>query len=118
MLDTVVTLYPEYVPARAGRAVQSARLGDRTAAHRDAVGCLRRDTAPFTLYQLAGVYALTSRGEAADRREALRLLAAAFTAGYRDFAVVAADADLDTLRADPEFAKLVGEFRTRAANRE
>ncbi len=117
VLDSAVELYPAYVPARAGRAVYSARFGMRTAAHRDAAECLRRDSAPFTMYQLAGVYALTAKEkshEAADRREAIRLLAAAFTAGFADFATVDIDSDLNPIRAHSEFTTLVAEFRDRA----
>jgi len=115
VLDRTVELYPNFVPARAGRAVVLARLGKRVEAHRDVAESLRRDTAPFTLYQLAGVYALTSKAEPSDRREALRLLAAAFTAGFRDFRTVDVDSDLDPLRGRPEFASLLAEFRGRAA---
>ena len=35
-LDTLLGLYPDYVPARAGRGVLHARLGRREAAHADA----------------------------------------------------------------------------------
>ena len=120
VLDLAVELHPAYVPARAGRAVYLARQGKRDAAQRDAAECLRRDTAPFTLYQLAGVYALTSQDqphEEADRKEALRLLAAAFTAGFADFKTVNGDDDLKPIRARPEFVALLKEFRGRAASR-
>ncbi len=115
-LDQQVELFPTSAKAWGGRAVLHARLGDRAAAHRDATQCLRLDTAPRTLYQLAGVYALTSKGHAEDRREALRLLAAAFTAGFRDFATLDRDADLDPLRATAEFIALVKEFRPAASS--
>lgn len=110
-LDQLVQQYPTFAKAWGGRAVLHARLGDRAAAHRDATECLRRDTDPRTLYQLAGVYALTSKGHSDDRREALHLLAKAFTAGFRDFATLDGDTDLDALRADKEFIALVKEFR-------
>ncbi len=110
-LDRAVELYPAFVPARAGRAVLLARLGKREAAQRDAAECLRRDTSPRTLYQLAGVYAHTARKHPDDLREATRLLGAAFTAGFRDFATVDRDPDLDPIRTQPAFAAVVREFR-------
>src|SRR5262249_14800221 len=105
-LDQAVDLYPDYVPARAGRGVLRARLGDRDAAHRDAEDCLARDKKPLTLYQLAGVYALTSRQDPDDRREAFRLLSAALQKGC-GFDLLEADKDLDPIRPCPEFGKLV-----------
>jgi serine/threonine protein kinase/tetratricopeptide (TPR) repeat protein len=110
-LDRAVELYPAFVPARGGRAVLLARLGKREAAQRDAAECLRRDTSPRTLYQLAGVYAQTARKHPDDLREAVRLLGAAFTAGFRDFATVDRDPDLDPIRTQPAFAAVVREFR-------
>ncbi|QEL19516.1 serine/threonine-protein kinase [Limnoglobus roseus] len=113
-LDKAVETYPSFVPARAGRAVLLARLGKRKEAQRDATESLRRDTSPFTLYQLAGVYAITSKDHSEDRREALRLLAAAFTAGFRDFTALDGDHDLDAIRGRTEFSALVAEFRPTA----
>jgi tetratricopeptide (TPR) repeat protein len=105
-LDTAVALYPDFVPARSGRGVLLARLGQRDAALRDAREALRRDTKPTTLYQAAGVYALTSQQAPDDRREAFRLLAAALRQGF-GFDLLAIDRDLDPVRADPEFNELV-----------
>ena len=65
---------PELCAGRAGRGVLHARLGRREAAHADARETLRTNSEPFTIYQVAGIYALTSRQEPADRREAFRLL--------------------------------------------
>ena len=92
--------------ARAGRAVLLARAGKRDAAHRDAKDALLRDTRPPNQYQLAGVYALTSRTHPEDRPEALRLLAGALRGGF-GLQYVDADADLNPVRAEPEFQRLV-----------
>src|SRR5207302_698991 len=81
-LDAAVALYPDFVPARSGRGVLLARLGEREAALRDAREALRRDTKAATLYQAAGIYALTSQQQPDDRREAFRLLAAALRQGF------------------------------------
>jgi tetratricopeptide (TPR) repeat protein len=95
VLDRVVAFYPEHVPARSSRGVLLARLGRRDAAHRDAVESLRRDSQPATLYQVACIYALTSKQHAADRQQALRLLKAAAPKETRW---------LQTVQTDPYFA--------------
>jgi hypothetical protein len=87
-----------------------ARLHRRAAAHRDAAECLLRDNRPATLYQLAGVYALTSREQPDDRGEALRLLATALRQGY-GFDLLEGDRDLDPIRSRPEFGRLVAAAR-------
>jgi tetratricopeptide (TPR) repeat protein len=107
-LDQAIAAYPDFVPARAGRGVLLARLGRRQVALDDARESLLRDTRPATLYQVAGIYALTSPGQANDRREALRLLAGALAQGYGQ-ELVAADHDLDSLRGDAEFQRVVGQ---------
>jgi serine/threonine protein kinase/Flp pilus assembly protein TadD len=109
-LDRAVKLYPDFIRARAGRGVIRARLGDREAAHQDAEACLARDSQPQTLYQLAGIYALTSRHHADDRHRALALLSAALQKGC-GFDLVETDRDLDPIRDRPEFAKLLGAAR-------
>src|SRR5207302_7378482 len=48
VLDRVIELYPDYVPARAGRGVLRARLQQRKAAHEDADDALARDFGPAT----------------------------------------------------------------------
>jgi hypothetical protein len=106
VLDQAVALHPDYVLARAGRGVLLARAGSREAAHHDAEAALARDTKPITQYQVAGIYALTSRQEADDRREALRLLASALRQEPRWLKVIPKDPDLDPIRNDPEFERL------------
>jgi serine/threonine protein kinase/tetratricopeptide (TPR) repeat protein len=105
-LDKVVEVYPDFVRARAGRAVLRARLKQRSAAHDDAEECLTRDKAPLVAYQLAGVYALTSRDEPADRKEAFRLLSSALRRGV-GFDLLESDKDLAPIRDSREFKKLV-----------
>jgi serine/threonine protein kinase/tetratricopeptide (TPR) repeat protein len=113
VLDREIELYPGFVPARAGRGVLLARLGKRKEALRDAEECLRRDTRPATVYQVAGIYALTSRQQPEDRQEALFLLSSALRKGYgKD--LVGIDTDLDPIRAHPDFRRLLA--RTGAAS--
>jgi serine/threonine protein kinase/Flp pilus assembly protein TadD len=105
-LDRALELYPEDVDARAGRGVLLARLGRRDAALRDAEEVLRLDDRPFTLYQVAGIYAQTSRRQVGDRREALSLLAKALRGGT-GLDLLDGDPDLDPVRRTPEFDRVV-----------
>jgi serine/threonine protein kinase/predicted Zn-dependent protease len=111
-LDKAVALYPSYVPARAARGVLLARLGRREAAHADARESLRRDSKPVTVYQVAGVYALTSRQVPNDRQEAFRLLGSALSQGF-GLELLPKDRDLDPIREQPEFRQLVEAARAR-----
>jgi serine/threonine protein kinase/tetratricopeptide (TPR) repeat protein len=109
-LDRAVDAHPEFILARAGRAVLLARLGKREDAHKDVADCLANDQQPLTLYQLAGVYALTSKTHADDRKEAFRLLSAALQKGV-GFEFLEMDRDLDPIRTCPEFQRLVDAAR-------
>jgi serine/threonine protein kinase/lipoprotein NlpI len=105
-LDRAVELYPDYMPARAERGIVLARLGKRTEALKDATGALRGNPTPAVVFQVAGIYALTSVGEPKDRAEALRLLTRALRNGY-GFDLLETDPNLASLRATPEFRRLV-----------
>jgi serine/threonine protein kinase/predicted Zn-dependent protease len=105
LLDKVVAFYPDYARGRPGRGVLLARLGRREAALADATESLRRAPDALTLYQVAGIYALTSRQNPDDRREAFRLLAAALRKGY-GYEELDKDRDLDPIREQPEFQRL------------
>jgi serine/threonine protein kinase/predicted Zn-dependent protease len=106
VLDRAVALYPDFVPARAGRGVLLARLGRREAALRDARDSLLRDTSPATLYQVACIWALTSRQNPGDRLQAFQLLTAALRGDY-GLDLIDDDHDLDPIRTQPEFRRLV-----------
>jgi serine/threonine protein kinase/Tfp pilus assembly protein PilF len=105
VLNTAIQLYPDFVPARAGRGVLLARLGKRLEAIHDAEECLRRDIQPATLYQVAGIYALTSKQNVEDRQEALFLLSSALRKGY-GWNLIGIDTDLDPIRNCAEFRRL------------
>jgi tetratricopeptide (TPR) repeat protein len=109
-LDRILQLHPANLPARASRAVLLARLAERSAAHRDAEACLARDTQPETLYQIAGVYALTSILHSDDRWDALHCLGLALRRGY-GLDLIDRDRDLDPIRRLPEFQQLVDQAR-------
>jgi serine/threonine protein kinase/Flp pilus assembly protein TadD len=114
LLHRTVRLYPGYVPARSGRGVLLARKGEREPALRDAQEALRRDSSPRILYQVAGIYAQTSRLEAEDREEAFRLLSAALRTGF-GFELLDRDRDLDPLRDRPQFRRLIETAQTSLA---
>jgi serine/threonine protein kinase/Tfp pilus assembly protein PilF len=105
-LDQALQHNPNHVPARAGRGVLLARLKRRPEALRDASRVLELDRQPSTLYQVACIYALTSRQQKEDGRVALRLLSLALAGGYgQDLLKV--DTDLDPIRPLPEFGRLI-----------
>jgi serine/threonine protein kinase/Flp pilus assembly protein TadD len=105
-LGQVIRLAPERGPARAGRGVLLARLGRRDEALRDAKEAERLDPRPEVLYQTAGVYALTSAKDPADRGESFRLLRAALRQGY-GFDLLEIDPDLRPIRGHPEYRRLL-----------
>jgi tetratricopeptide (TPR) repeat protein len=106
VLNRLVELHPDHVPGVAGRGVVLARAGKRDDALRDAKTALRLDTRPPNLYQVGCIYALTSRTNPEDRREALHLLWEGLRTGF-GLDIVHTDIDLDALRDDPEFRDMV-----------
>jgi serine/threonine protein kinase/predicted Zn-dependent protease len=111
VLDRLIALHPEYVPAQAGRGVLLARLGRREAAIADATVALRLSDEPFTRYQVAGIFALTSTTHPEDRSEALRLLASALR-DKEGLTLLPTDPDLKPIREDPALSRLVEAART------
>jgi hypothetical protein len=83
-----------------------ARQGRRAAAHADAEGALRLDDRPAIQYQVAGIYAQTSRQHPEDRADALHYLEFALWAGY-GLDLVPVDRDLDPVRALPGFRRAI-----------
>ncbi|AWM36040.1 Serine/threonine-protein kinase PrkC [Gemmata obscuriglobus] len=111
LVTRAAELYPEYAPARAGRAVLLARFGRRAEAHKEAETALTLSDAADVAYQLAGVYALTSATAPADAGRAFELLRQALRTGFRDARTLAADPDLDPIRNRPEFGALVAALK-------
>ena len=105
-LDRAIQLHPDYVLARAGRAVLLARLGDRAAARADADECLKRDGSALTCYQAACAYLLTAEAPA-DRRKALDLLRIAIAKDATWARHMPDDPDLKTVRDSQEFKDLM-----------
>jgi serine/threonine protein kinase/Tfp pilus assembly protein PilF len=110
VLTDLIELYPTYVDAHSGRGVLHARLNNRPAALKDAAEALRLSDQPPTQYQVAGIYAMTSRTHAEDRHEAFRLLSLSLRAGF-GFNYLNIDRELDPIRDDPKFKQVVDAAR-------
>jgi eukaryotic-like serine/threonine-protein kinase len=111
VLTELLALYPETLDALSGRAMLYSRLGEREKAHADAEEALRLgEDKAYTTYQLAGVYAMTSKTHADDKREAYRLLASALRNGF-GYDLLDVDRELDPIRPEAEFSKVVEESR-------
>jgi tetratricopeptide (TPR) repeat protein len=115
--DTTLLHHPDDAKAVGPRGVYHARLGRREAALADARAALAlADQAPtvqeqaFTIYQVAGIYALTSRQQPDDRRDALSLLAIALRKDASWLRALPGDHDFDPIRSQPEFEKLLRAF--------
>jgi tetratricopeptide (TPR) repeat protein len=109
-LDQLLELYPDFVPARTGRGVIHARLGNRAEALADAEEALRRSQAASTSYQAAGIYAHLSKDEPGYKADAIRLLTAALRAGH-GYEHIETDKDLDPIRDTPEFRRVIESAR-------
>lgn len=114
VLDRILALRADDVHATASRGILHARLSHREAAHADALEALRRDSKPFNTYQVAGIYALTSRQQPHDRKEAFRLLGSALDRGF-GLDLLDRDHDLDAIRDQAEFRRMVETARCRRA---
>ncbi|MFL5243389.1 MAG: protein kinase domain-containing protein [Gemmataceae bacterium] len=111
VLNEAVKHYPDSVLARGGRGILLARQSQRDDALTDAREALVLDPSPLIEYQVAGIYALTSKQNADDRTRALHLLSSALRAGA-GLEWVDDDHDLDPLRKDPEFQRVVKAARS------
>ena len=96
---------PEDVRARillASTLANRAQDGDEAISHLRTAVALRPGD-PNTLYNAACTYGVLGK-----KLEALETVKKAFASGYGNAAWAAKDSDLDCLRDDPEFKKLVG----------
>jgi serine/threonine protein kinase/Tfp pilus assembly protein PilF len=105
-LEVLIKYHPHALPPRAGKAVLLARIGDRNRALAEAERCLKRDPPRDVRYQLAGVFALTSKSVPNDAAKAYELLRGALRDGY-GWDLLAIDPDLKPLHGQPEFQRLL-----------
>jgi serine/threonine protein kinase len=106
LLDRIIAIYPDHAPSRSSRGVLLAIKGRRDEAHKNARESLYRDTSPRNLYQVAGIYATTSKTHPEDRIEAFRLLSTALRGGF-GFDFLPDDHELDAIRNQPEFREIL-----------
>jgi serine/threonine protein kinase/Flp pilus assembly protein TadD len=109
VLDRLLECDPENHAARAGRGVVLARMGECARARQDAADCLRQERTPFLLFQMAGLYAQLARHEKEldAKHESLRLLGQALRSGFGDLNLLNTDTDLEPIRGDPEYRRLL-----------
>jgi eukaryotic-like serine/threonine-protein kinase len=105
-LDLALVYHPRSVAALASRSVLLARLGRRDEAVKDAQSSISLDDSAKTLFRAACTFALTSRREASDRDQAIRLLAVAVRKDNSLLSRLDSDLDLVPLRDRPEFQRL------------
>jgi serine/threonine protein kinase/Flp pilus assembly protein TadD len=110
-LDRALEFYPDAVETRSGRGVLLARLGKVAEARQDAETALLGDPSPRVVYQVTGIYALTSKTSGEDdARKALQLLSSALRQGF-GFDLLDRDRELDPIRDRPEFRRVVDAAR-------
>lgn len=103
---TSVPDFPDVLRAQASNLTVKGRLQDGLAVDKKLVS-LRPDD-PTAHYNLACRYALLKQPDLA-----LVTLRKAVELGYRDFRYMEEDHDLDSIRKDPRFRKLLREYRTK-----
>lgn len=109
VMEKVVESYPDYLPGRGGLAILLARVGERTKAIQQVNECLARRPSAEILYQLAGVFAQTSRMQPADADRAIELLTTALQNNW-GHQYIRTDADLNPIRNLPAFKNLVAKY--------
>jgi hypothetical protein len=84
-------------------------VGECKKARLDAERCLKYNPASFFLFQAAGLYAQISLHESGDdaKKEAFVLLGSALRKGFSDLELFQTDADLNPIREEPEFKRLL-----------
>lgn len=103
----LLELAPDHVDARCSRGVYHARLGHAAEARRDAADALKVDSSAYRLFQVAGLFAQLAKSDPKAKDEAVSYLARALRAGFNNPALLDGDTDLDPVRKDPAFEKVL-----------
>ena len=101
---TAAPEFPEVLRAQASNMTAKGRLQDGLTVDKKLVSLRPAD--PTARYNLACRYALLKQPDMA-----LVTLRKAIELGYRDFRYMEEDRDLDSIRKDPRFRKLLREYR-------
>ena len=107
VLDCMLELNPRDATALAGRGVLRARRGQRDAALQDGREALKSDRAAQTVYQVACIFAQTSKVSEDDAPEAVRLLRDALRRELRWVRLAPQDPDLDPVVQRPDFREAI-----------
>jgi serine/threonine protein kinase/tetratricopeptide (TPR) repeat protein len=107
MITRAATMYPEYAPARIGRALMLAKTGDRKGALEELQQALALSDDSDICFRAACVYSVTSKGHPDDVRKALDFLRQAVRKGYRDAAAMEKDEDLNGIRDTEEYRQIL-----------
>jgi serine/threonine protein kinase/Flp pilus assembly protein TadD len=107
VVNEMLRLHPYDLTARCGRGVYNARLGRVREAREDAAACVKyvRDGRGF--FHLACLYSLLSPHDSEARDESIRFLTLAIQKGGSRPEELRTDKDLDPIRQDSEFNRLV-----------
>ena len=105
-LDRLLQLFPDETAGWRMRGLLLAREGDRSAAHADATVALRQSKSARAYFQIAGIYAQTSRTHPEDAERACEYLAKALKGKYGE-TLLSSDRDLEPLRQTARFRELV-----------
>lgn len=104
--DRLLAFSPDNMNGRAGRAVMLARIGRNEEALAEAKRCMELASSPATIYRAGCVYAIASAKDPKYREEGVRLIATALLRGFGHEHLLS-DSDLDSLRNDERFRKLM-----------
>jgi serine/threonine protein kinase/Flp pilus assembly protein TadD len=107
VMNQLIGFYPDCLAARAGRGVSLARLGKLEDALKDADYCLVHDRTPYGRYQIGSLFAAAVKFDPKHKEQAVTLLADSLRRGLDRVELFTMDRDLDPLRGDPEFDRLL-----------
>jgi tetratricopeptide (TPR) repeat protein len=107
VMNELVALDPTDPTALASRGVLLARLGKRAQAIADAEAALLATDNPDILYQVGGIYALTSAHQRADADRAVALIARSLKLKPSLVTLTTHDPDLYPLRGYPKYREVV-----------
>lgn len=111
VLDAALKRHPRHSLTLAASGVLLARKGDTGFAKLRAELALAEDASPSNLYQVAGIFSLLSSTDDDHRERAFSLLTSALRAGFGT-ELIEHDHDLDPLRKDDRFARLLTAIAT------